>query len=250
MFSYLVCFTNSVGTFLQAEWRNLAMANYVVDAAVLKSWVPAHTTLDTWNDMCYVSLVGFMFQNTKVLGMKIPFHIHFEEVNLRFYVQHKNGNEWRRGVVFIKEIVPKPALTFVANTVYHERYQTMSMQHTWVKSGNELSVEYRWKKSEWNSLRVLASANSEEIPMGSEAEFITEHYWGYTQVNATQTLEYQVSHPRWRIHPVSSWQIQVDFANVYGAEFAFLKTQDPVSVFLAEGSEISVMKATKINAPS
>ncbi len=104
-------------TFLKAEWRKLVMANYAVDPALLMNYLPNKTELDFWNGTCYVSLVGFMFQNTKVMGIKIPFHVDFEEVNLRFYVRYKDAGEWKRGVVFIKEIVPKPMLKIVANTI-------------------------------------------------------------------------------------------------------------------------------------
>src|SRR4051812_45506678 len=108
--------------FLQAEWRKLAMANYAVDPAVLKRHLPYKTELHLWNDTCYVSLVGFRFVNTRLRGFRVPFHINFEEVNLRFYVRYKDGDQWKRGVVFMKEIVPKPALTFVANAFYKENY--------------------------------------------------------------------------------------------------------------------------------
>src|SRR5688500_2284903 len=111
--------------FLEAEWRKLAMANYCVDKKILAKYLPYDTEIDIWEDKCYVSLVGFMFLNTKLKGIKIPFHSNFEEVNLRFYVRHKCTGEWKRGVVFIKEIVPLPTLTFVANTIYKENYETM-----------------------------------------------------------------------------------------------------------------------------
>ena len=120
-------------SFLNAEWRKLVLVNYCIEASVLKKHVPFGTELDIREGKCYVSLVGFMFVNTKLLGVKVPFHINFEEVNLRFYVKRKAHNEWRRGVVFIKEIVPKPMLTFVANTVYKEHYETLPMKHSWEK---------------------------------------------------------------------------------------------------------------------
>jgi uncharacterized protein YqjF (DUF2071 family) len=127
------------------------MANYAVEKKILQPYLPSKTEIDLWNDRCYVSLVGFLFLNTKIKGIKIPFHVNFEEVNLRFYVTYKNGNEWRRGVVFIKEIVPKPALTFIANTIYKESYETMPMDHSWKLENNSLNIEYRWKKKAWNS---------------------------------------------------------------------------------------------------
>src|SRR3989344_5216660 len=114
------------GVFLKAEWNNLIMANYEVPQEILLPYLPKYTELDLFEGKCYVSLVGFLFENTKMLGMKIPFHINFEEINLRFYVKYKSGKEWRRGVVFIKEIVSKPAITFVANTLYNEKYVTLS----------------------------------------------------------------------------------------------------------------------------
>lgn len=233
-------------TFLQAAWRKLAMANYAVDAVILKPYVPHKTELDFWNDTCYVSLVGFMFLNTRVMGLKIPFHTNFEEVNLRFYVRYCDEGEWKRGVVFIKEIVPKPALTMVANTVYGEHYETMPMQHAWNTHHDSLSVEYRWEKNGWHSLLVNTEKQSTPIAAGSEEEFITEHYWGYTRISETQTSEYSVEHPRWDVYPTKSYSIDVNFGTIYGKDFEFLKNETPKSVFLAEGSEIFVKAGRKI----
>ena len=92
-------------SFLKAEWRKLVMANYTVPEELLLPYLPAKTVLDTWNGQYYVSLVGFMFVNTRMLGVKVPFHVDFEEVNLRFYVKYNDNGTWKRGVVFIKEIV-------------------------------------------------------------------------------------------------------------------------------------------------
>ncbi len=232
-------------TFLQAEWRKLVMVNYAIDPKLLTRYLPFKTEIDFWKDRCYVSLVGFMFQDTKVLGFKIPFHIHFEEVNLRFYVRHNNNGEWKRGVVFIKEIVPKPVLTFVANTLYKENYETMPMAHSWEEKDESLTVEYKWKKGNWNALTVRTGVELYKIEEGSEEEFITEHYWGYTKIDAGKTSEYGVEHPRWEVYCTKEYQMDVDFKNTYGSNFAFLQNEIPKSVFLAEGSEILV-KAGKI----
>lgn len=227
-------------TFLKAEWRKLAMANYSIDKKTLSKYLPLRTEIDLWNDICYVSLVGFIFKDTKVKGLKIPFHTNFEEVNLRFYVRYKDNGEWKRGVVFIKEIVPKPALTFVANTVYKENYETMPMNHSWTITDDNVIVEYKWKKQKWNSLKVIASNKSNLIQDNSEEEFITEHYWGYTKVSNEKTSEYGVEHPKWEVYQTKDYLIDVDFADIYGQDFSFLKQEKPKSVFLAEGSEIKV----------
>ncbi|WAC39949.1 YqjF family protein [Pedobacter sp. SL55] len=237
---------NSV--FLSAEWRKLALANYEVDKEVLAKYLPPFTQLDDWQGKYYVSLVGFMFMDTKLKGFGIPFHINFEEVNLRFYVKYNEAGNWKRGVVFIKEIVPKPAITFVANTVYKENYQTLPMKHKWEINEDALNVSYLWKTKIWNKFAVKTDLNSIEMAVGSEEEFITEHFWGYTKLAANLTSEYQVEHPRWQVYPVKEYEIDVDFGANYGKDFAFLAHTKPNSVMLAEGSEINVLKGKKLRS--
>jgi uncharacterized protein len=234
-------------TFLQAEWRKLAMANYAIDPKLLLPYLPYKTELDIWNDTCYVSLIGFMFLNTKLKGIKVPFHSNFEEANLRFYVRYKENNEWKRGAVFIKEIVPKFAITLVANTIYGEKYETMPMKHTWAHDADKQFVDYRWKsKSGWHSFWVLTGLDQHEIENGSEEEFITEHYWGYTRLSDKKTSEYGVEHPRWQVYQTLDHKIDVNFGELYGQTFGFLDHAQPKSVFLAEGSKIEVKSGRKI----
>lgn len=228
-------------SFLTAEWRKLAFANYIIDPQILDKYVPAGTELDLWEGKCYISLVGLMFLETKVLGVKVPFHVRFEEVNLRFYVKRLENNVWKRGVVFVKEIVPKPAITFVAKTLYNENYESLPMRHTWEENADHRVVSYEWKKQkQWQSLKVVAALDASEIAEQSEAEFIAEHYWGYAQVNDSKTHEYEVTHPRWQQYAVKHAEINVDFEQIYGADFACLQDVEPASLMLAEGSKITV----------
>lgn len=233
-------------SFLNAEWRKLVLINYAVDPEVLKDHVPFGTELDIKDGICYLSLVGFMFVNTKLLGLKIPFHINFEEVNLRFYVKRFVDNEWRRGVVFIKEIVPKPMLTFVANTVYNEHYETLPMKHTWEEKDAQQIITYTWKKKNWQTIKVNSEKECIPIEEGSNEEFITEHYWGYSKINNKKSNEYEVTHPQWKVYPINSYKVNVDFGLTYGNEFNLLNSLQPTSVMLAEGSEITVENKTTI----
>ncbi|MDQ3395363.1 MAG: DUF2071 domain-containing protein [Bacteroidota bacterium] len=237
-------------SFLKAEWKNLAIANYEVNPHLLKKWIPSGTVLDLWQGRCYVSLIGFMFENTKVLGLKIPFYINFEEVNLRFYVKCFQNQQWKRGVVFIKEIVPKKALAFIANAVYKEHYQALPMKHSSQELEGSKIVNYSWEiNGSWHGITVKSNLQAKGILENSEAEFITEHYWGYTKVNDHKTFEYEVVHPKWKIYDVQDYEIRVDFATVYGNEFKNLNFATPQSVMLAEGSEIKVKnkKALKMS---
>lgn len=233
-------------TFLDAQWRKLVMANYAVAPEVLKKYLPFETELDLWNGTCYVSLVGFMFVDTKMLRMRVPYHVNFEEINLRFYVKYKDTEEYKRGVVFIKEIVPRPAITLVANLLYNENYETLKTRHSWTEGDDTRTVEYGWRKGPWHTLKVTADMEAVDIKPDSEEEFITEHFWGYTKINDSATSEYEVAHPRWQIYPVRDYEIDVDFEKVYGSDFAFLQEIKPVSVYLAEGSEIVVKQGRKL----
>ena len=235
--------------FLTAAWRHLAMLNYRVDPGLVAPYVPRHTELDQHDGACYVTLVGFQFTDTRLLGLRIPFHTSFEEINLRFYVRRTLGSEVRRGVVFVKEIVPRPAIALVARVVYNEPYVARRMGHHVVKRPKEPPyVSYSWEKrgGGWGHLTVEASGNPESLVPGSAEEFITEHYWGYTRQRDGGTIEYRVEHPSWRVWQTRRGTVTGDLEELYGASFADILARPPDSAFLAEGSEVTVYRPTRI----
>ena len=234
-------------SFLTAEWNNLAMINYVIDPKILEKYVPAGTELDFFEGKCYVSFIGFMFEKVRVLGLKIPYHSDFEEVNLRFYVRRFENGVWKRGAVFISEIVPKFAISFVANTFYNEHYETFPMKHQLKVNDDSREFIYEWKvKNNWNTIHIKTHKMPIKIEAGSESEFITEHYFGYNKVSESETIEYEVKHPRWQQYEVINNTSSINFEAVYGKEFAFIKDLQPTSVFLAIGSAISIDQKRKI----
>jgi uncharacterized protein YqjF (DUF2071 family) len=229
--------------FLSAKWQDLIMANYEVEPSLLASRVPAGTELDLYNGKCFVSLVGFMFCDTRILGMPIPFHVNFEEVNLRFYIRREVGKEVRRAVCFVKEIVPRYAIATIARVLYGEPYESWQMRH----ARSENKVAYEWSKgANSNRLSVEIGESTGVPPTETHGEFIIEHYWGYTKRGGTRVDEYKVEHPKWELYSVTSHLIEVDFHQTYGQEFAFLTGTEPYSVLLAKGSDISVYKGEKI----
>jgi len=229
--------------FLSARWRDLIMANYEVDHSLLLSRVPTGTELDLHEGRCFVSLVGFMFLDTRVLSFLVPFHVNFEEVNLRFYVKRTVGDDVRRGVVFIKEIVPRMAIATVARVLYGEPYECWSMSNV----RDDSSVAYAWKKGDQTARLSVMRGEDLGVPLDdSHGSFIIEHYWGYTDRGNGRTDEYRVAHPKWNLFSTKDEVIDVDFGRTYGDEFAFLSDQKPYSVVLANGSEIAVYKGKSL----
>jgi uncharacterized protein YqjF (DUF2071 family) len=234
--------------FLKAQWKNLVMLNYEVDARVLDAYLPPGTELDLWQGKALVSMVGFMFLDTKVLGVKWPWHVSFEEVNLRFYVKYFDGTAWKRGAVFVSEIVPKPIIAFIANNLYKEHYSAMPMRSSITETAdNHTRFLYEWKfKGKWNNLGATASNELLDITPGSAEEFIFEHYWGYNKLNDYSTTEYQVEHVSWQTGKVKDYVFDADIAGLYGEAFRPYLEKEPVSAFFAVGSDIKVRMGNKI----
>ena len=236
--------------FLTAEWRDLVMINYEIDPRALASLVPAGTELDQWNGRTLVSMVGFRFLNTRVLRIAVPGHRNFDEVNLRLYVRRKTPEGWRRGVVFVKEIVPRAAIAWIARTVYGERYVALPMRHDVALDVDGLGggghAIYGWKwAGRWNRLGAEVTGSPAIPAEDSEAAFITEHYWGYASARDGSTSEYQVEHPRWRVWLADRVEFDCDVGAIYGAEFVAALSAKPSSAFVADGSFIAVHKKTR-----
>jgi len=237
--------------FLTADWRYLAMLNYEIDPAVLTPVVPRGTELDGWNGKTYVSMVGFLFENTRVMGLPIPFHQKFEEINLRFYVRRKAEDGWRRGVVFVKEIVPRTAIALVARRLYNENYVALPTGNVICRAPdgrqNIESVKYYWTfQKRAHFIEFITRGGASDFAAGSEEEFIAQHYWGYSSQKNGGTVEYRVDHPPWRIWQAASARLDCDVENLYGRRFVKFLAARPSSAFLAEGSKITVFRGRNI----
>ena len=237
--------------FLTAEWRWLAMLQYEVEPHVLRPLVPRGTELDAWEGRTLVSVVGFRFLDTRVLGTPIPFHRHFDEVNLRFYVRRRDPEGWRRAVVFVQEIVPRLAIAVVARLWYNEPYIALPMRHTIALDGAEAGergrVRYEWRHAgRWAHLGVETDGIPTRPAPGSQEEFVSEHYWGYTTQRDGGCLEYRVAHPAWRVWGTRGASLQCDVGRLYGAPLARFLIGPPCSAFLADGSEVAVYRGKRV----
>jgi uncharacterized protein len=237
------------GVFLTAEWRDLVMLNYEVDPALLRDYVPRGVELDAFQGRTYVSLVGFRFLRAKLLGLlAVPFHTNFDEVNLRFYVRRREGGELRRGVVFIRELVPRLAIAYLARLAYGEKYDSCPMRHKISRTETAISLAYRWLfDDERFRMSAAASGAPTYVAENSVENFITEHYWGYSARADGASVEYRVSHERWRIWTAADAEFEGDVAGSYGIEFREILRRKPDSAFIAEGSPVAVHRGRQIS---
>ena len=237
--------------FLTAEWRHVAILNYEVERSAMAPLVPRGTELDEWQGHTYLSVVGFLFLGTKVLGVPVPCHRDFEEVNLRFYVRRKTDEGWRRAVVFVKEMVPRAAIAIVARALYNENYIAVPMGHAIQRAADGSqrieSVSYSWTVAgRQNRLTLSVACEPRPLVSGSHEEFIAEHYWGYSVQRDGGTCEYEVRHPPWRVASATHAELDCDVGRVYGEAFGRCLGTKPVSAFLADGSEVAVSHGVRL----
>lgn len=241
--------------FLTAQWRALAMLNWKISPEVLKPYVPRGTELDFHQGETYVSIVGFMFLDTRLLGVPIPFHRNFEEVNLRFYLRREVVDEVLRGVAFIREIVPRWAVSTVARLAYNEQYVSLPMksrqeQYSLEKPMSDQTapqVEYTWRhRGSWCGIQMQCDGQRQPLASGSEEEFIAEHYWGYSRQRDGSTKEFRVEHPAWAHWPAATSSLIGPVPQFYSPEFAETLSRPPDSAFLADGSAVKVYQPRRI----
>jgi len=226
---------------LTADWTDLVVANFETEKKFLEQFLPYKTELNEWSDKYLMSLVGFMFSKPALFGISSPIYRKFEEINLRFYVRYKEQQQWKKGVVFIKEIAPSPVIGFMASWLYHENFISLPMKHKISISDNKKNIKYSWRiKKNWNYLKLQTSLYPSAVPVNSLESFIANHYWGYTKKSDNKTLQFEIKHQPWNIYPAISFEMNLDAEKIYGEKFSDCFSQKPLSVFLMDGSRTKV----------
>jgi uncharacterized protein YqjF (DUF2071 family) len=227
--------------FLSAQWRDLIIASYSVDPGILESRLPDGLVLDLFEGQAVCSLVGFMFLDTRVLGVPWPTYRNFPEINLRFYVREQSGD--RRGVVFVKELVKSRFVALIARTMYNEPYVRARIQSE-IGQGDTRAVRYGFQLCDGQGALNVESSVDTEVPAEDSTEhWFKEHQWGYGATRSGKSLRYEVQHTHWGCHRVLSHKVDVDWERIYGDEWAHLRDAEPLSVVHAEGSAIKVFGA-------
>jgi uncharacterized protein YqjF (DUF2071 family) len=225
--------------FLTAEWLHVLGVTYAADAALLERHLPRGAEIDELDGTPRVSLVAFRFRHTRVRGVPIPLHVNFPEINLRFYVRLHG----ERAVVFIREFVPRPAISIVARVSYNEPYRTVRMREEVLERDGLIGVRHRFGPGLRNRLEAWADPLA-AVPAGDSAAYwLTHHALGVGRARDGRARSYEVEHPVWALHEVRDLRVDVDFAALYGPEWGHLAQDEPSHVTLAAGSAVSITAA-------
>ena len=156
--------------FLKANWENIIMVNYEIASEILLPFLPKGVELDLFEGKVYVSLVGFMFKDTKLFNIPIPKLGTFEEINLRFYVTRTEDGVTKRGVVFINETIPYKIVAWMANILYKEHYSVVPTKHSITKDAINQQVKFEWLlNKKWNSIYVENRRSSHQMQNDSSS---------------------------------------------------------------------------------
>ncbi len=223
--------------FLTATWSHLINLTYAAPVSLLEPLTPPGVTLDVRDGHAFVSLVAFDFKDTRVFGVPWPGYRDFPELNLRSYV--KRGEE--RGVFFIREYVPKRLIARMARSLYNEPYVAAPMRSV-ARTHDDLEsfeLAVTWGGRE-HIVRATGSVPPYTPAATSREHYFKEHQWGHGATRQGKPLRYEVQHPVWEVYPLQAWSLELDFAMLYGPQWAFLQDAEPLVTMFAVGSPVAV----------
>jgi uncharacterized protein YqjF (DUF2071 family) len=214
------------------------LVTYEVPAIRLAPLLPPHCQLDTWTGRCYASLVALRMERVRIRGWAVPGLTAFSQVNLRFYARH----EGRAAVCFVQEMVPSRLLAAGARWLYGEPFRVGYIRSHVTDAAPGVAVEYHFGPGRPTArLRVLSGSVLPPPESDTFAHWVKERTRGCRARPAGGRLRtFDVTHSPWAVRQVTDVQLRVDFAELYGAAWAFLDAAQPASVLHAEGSEVSV----------
>ena len=266
-----ICYLSPVPhPFLTAHWANIVLVSYAVPPAALRAYIPAapggsgaKLELDLRTDLlrgpeplAVVTLAALEFRRTRILGIGWPGLRNFAHICLRFYVKH----EGRRGVVFVRQVVPSNVLMWGARKFYNEPYVAAPIESEVKQQHRTIGVEYRLVFPQGGMVTGASALGSKAkgVPMhehlirvigskpvmrpgpDSVENWIKERQWGFGLDRNGVPGVFELIHPTWGIYPVLECDVRLDFASVFGADWGFLSGLKPTSTILAAGSEVAV----------
>jgi uncharacterized protein len=229
---------------LAGHVRFAVFTTYEVDRRVLEPLVPAGTELDPWQGRTFISLVAFEMTDSRLCGVPLPFARAYDQINLRFYVRRPLADGSRRpGVVFLRELVPVPALVVGARLLYRERYErqpvSARVRPPDPAGGRPGRAIYRWRRHDQLHRLAVDFAAPLELPAeGTLERFLAERHWSYAAPADGHTREVRFDHPPWRVWQARAARLAPSTAASFGERFERALASEPASAFVAEGSRM------------
>ena len=232
--------------FITAHWQNLALLSWSIDDSAVTRLLPQGLEIDRFNGNAFVSAVGLTVSNLRVLGVS-TWPTRFEQVNFRFYVRQRLiSGGYRRGVVFLKQLVPHRTTALTARLVYGEPFAPVPISHDCREPHTGLldahrEFTYSWRRNgQMEGLRAETDLAAEFPGPGSLAEFLTVRHWGYNGRPGDHTKGYAVSRPAWAVRPATAWRFDCDVATLLGGAFARGMSTAPASVLMTSGCQAKI----------
>ena len=229
----------SAPAFLSANWQNILILSWPVDAGLLQPYLPLGLEIDRFDGDAYISAVGLTVANSRVAGIPVGPR-RYPQVNCRFYVRRTlpDGGQ-RPGVVFIRQIVPYRAIALAARLIYREPFQYAPMPDA---AGAPASDRQRRIAYAWRTNGPTAGFGADRPPApaqyaapGTLAEFLTARYWGYNGANGGVLREYRVRR--------ESWQLQTATACGFEGDLNMLSDSGPIVAAISNPPASAIIAA-------
>lgn len=237
--------------FLKAQWKELTLVNFALEPDFLINILPVGLDPDLLHGKAYASLVAFDFESIRVGGIPWPGYTQFPELNLRVYVRCSEAG--RRGVFFIRELIPGKIPTAIARVAYNEPYSAcpLTRSHQALVNGAQVQrTDWIWKGAP-NYLEVEVGPETMMPATDEDANWFKEQEWGFGHSRLGELLRYHVTHPRWMVRKVHRCDYEVDWLGLYGPIWARqLEGAEPDSLMHCIGSEIAVYPPRSIDRPN
>jgi uncharacterized protein YqjF (DUF2071 family) len=180
-------------------------------------------------------------ERVRMRGLAVPALTAYPQINLRSYLRHAG----QPAVCFVQELVPSRLLAAVARWRYGEPFAAGCVEASVTSDAGGSTVEYRFGIDRpHNRLSVRGSLDTAVPGAATFEHWVKERVQGCRAGRDGRLRTFDVTHPWWALHRVESATCDVDFAALYGRDWAFLADARPASVLYAVGSDV------RVSAPS
>lgn len=216
-----------------AEWQKLCFVTFGVDPAALAPRLPPGLSLEHVDHQALVTLTFWQARYPKVLGIKPLDELSSVELAFRYLVREGA----RRGVVTLQENSSSTMVAVATRSLFNEPARHTGMELREQDSSEGRSLEYC---AEGGAARVFVRAEkaASEPEHESLAHLVAHRPFAYSVTKDGELLRRDLEFPVWRSYAVRDYEVDIDFARLYGEEWAWLRGLEPLAVTLSEGSEV------------